>query len=224
MIKSMKKIDLRTRIAEMPEGVRYAENEINRLILLAYELGDPEFGVMSTLAYHYLFRVPSECLPLEMGTAAEAVDKLPESRHSSVYIANGRLHVRLKERKNRPQGSLLIRECACAAVLESRLCPVHCFDWQQPCTGEKLLTLTTGQARHRLRRYATMLALPGADRVTLKVFRASRATNLALQGRPIHHILEAGEWRSAAMLKYVSPDALDTGSLLTQSVLEEDSD
>ena len=69
-----------------------------------------------------------------------------------------------------------------------------------------------------------MLELPGAARVSLKVFRASRATALALQGRPVHHILEAGEWRSAAMLKYVSADALDAGSLLTQSVLEEDSD
>ena len=135
-----------------------------------------------------------------------------------------RLHVKCKERKNRPQGSLLIRECCCEAVQESRLCPVHCFEWQQLSNGERLLTITNSQARHRLRRYATMLALPGADRVTLKVFRASRATALALQGKPIRHILEAGEWRSAAMLRYVSADTLDAGSLLTQSVLEEDSD
>jgi hypothetical protein len=224
LLRSMRKVDLYTRIAGMPEGVRFAEQEIHRLILLACELGDPEFGILGTLSYHYLFRVPSECLPLQVGSTAEAMQALPPDRHSSVYVANGRLHVKLKERKNRPQGSLLIRECCCESVRESRLCPVHCFDWQQLNEGDRLLTITNSQARHRLRRYATMLALPGADRVTLKVFRASRATALALQGKPIHHILEAGEWRSAAMLRYVSADTLDAGSLLTQSVLEEDSD
>ena len=224
LLKSMKKVDLHTRISQMPEGVRLAESDVYRLGLLAWELGDPEFGILTTLSYSFLFRVASECIPLEIGTAAEAVSPLPEGRHSGIYVANGKLHVRLRSRKNRPQGSLLIRECNCGALQEPRLCPVHCFDWQQLNEGDRLFTLTNAAARHRLRRYATMLALPGAARVTLKVFRASRATALALQGRPIHHILEAGEWRSAAMLRYVSADALDTGSLLTQSVLEEDSD
>ena len=66
-----------------------------------------------------------------------------------------------------------------------------------------------------------LCGLPGAADVTLKVFRASRATNLALSGQPLHAIMEAGEWRSGAVLRYASADALDTGAMV-QSAIEED--
>ena len=59
---------------------------------------------------------------------------------------------------------------------------------------------------------------------TFKAFRASGATALALQGEPLHQILDAGEWKSAAVLRYVSSDALDAGALLTQTVTNDDSD
>ena len=53
-----------------------------------------------------------------------------------------------------------------------------------------------------------------------KAFRAGRATQLAREGKPIHMIMQMGEWRSAAILNYVSADALDA-SAFWQEVQEE---
>jgi hypothetical protein len=226
LIGSIKKQDLATRVANLPEGVRFEETAMDRLIILAWELQDPEWGLLACMAYQCLFRVQSEALPLQFGAPEEALHPLPEARHSSVWMEGKRVYVRLRCRKNRPQGSLLIRECNCeeGQARDQRLCPVHCMDWNSQVPGQQVFRLSATAATQKLRRYATMLGLRGAGEATLKVFRSSRATNLALQGRPIHQILEAGEWRSAAMLKYVAPEALDRGSLLTAAVMEEDAD
>ena len=188
-------------------------------------MGDPEWGIIATLSYYFLFRVPSECLPLEAGTAAELLAQLPEGRHSAVAVVEGRLHIRLRSRKNRPQGSMLVRECVCGSLHEPRLCPVHCFNWDEHEARAKLFSPSAREAKERrLRRNALLCGIPGSQAATLKAFRASRATSLALQGKPLHQVLEAGEWKSAAILRYVSPDALDAGALLTQTVTNEDSD
>ncbi len=41
------------------------------------------------LSYRFLFRVPSECLPLEAGTATEPLAQVPEGRHSAVAGGRG---------------------------------------------------------------------------------------------------------------------------------------
>ena len=86
---------------------------------------------------------------------------------------------------------------------------------------DKAFGLTPSQSTQKLRRYASMLGITGAQTMTLKTFRASRATALALQGKPVHAILAAGEWRSAAVLNYCSPDAMDAGALLQQAIMQE---
>ena len=120
-------------------------------------------------------------------------------------LVDGRLHIRLRSRKNRSQGSIFAWECTCDAFQEPRLCPVHCFNWEEQQVGARLFTLSAAAAKMRLRRYASLCGIPGAQSATLTAFRASRATTLALQGKPLHQVLEAGEWRSAAVLRYVSP-------------------
>ena len=221
LIRSIKKMDLLNRVASLPENVKVSEEAMERLILLAWELGDPEFGILACLAWAYLFRVQSEALPLEYGSQAEAVAPLAQDRHSSVYLDNGALHVRLRCRKNRPQGSLMVRNCSCQGDRDQRLCVVHCFPWQDQAVGEKAFHLTPTAATQKLRRYASMLSITGAQTLTLKTFRASRATSLALQGKPVHAILAAGEWRSAAVLNYCSPDAMDAGALLQKTIMQE---
>ena len=76
----------------------------------------------------------------------------------------------------------------------------------------------------KLRRYLTLLSVPGAEGATLKSFRASRATNLALAGKPVHAVLAAGEWKSAAVLAYANEDAFDRGAILTKTLEESDSE
>ena len=64
--------------------------------------------------------------------------------------------------------------------------------------------------------------MPGAASATLKSFRASKATNMALQGNPVRQVLQAGEWRSSAVLAYASEDAFDRGALLAQTLAASD--
>jgi hypothetical protein len=226
LIKTLRKMDLQTRVAQLPEELRLPEQVIHQLIQLAYELKDAEWARMATLAWHFLFRVQSECIPLQHGAPTEAVTGVPSDRHSSAFLdESGRLVVRLKARKNRPQGSILMRECSCSSSGgDPRLCAVHCCDWGAHAPGDPVLALSSGQAKSRLRRYASLLGVQGAPRLTLKTFRASRATALAKEGKPIHAILDAGEWKSAAFLRYASPDSLDAGALLTRSVQESESE
>ncbi len=82
--------------------------------------------------------------------------------------------------------------------------------------------MTQSSAQRKLRRYLTMLSVAGATSAGLKTFRASRATNLALQGRPLHKILQAGEWRSQALLNYANEDALDKGQILIHTLEQSD--
>ena len=108
LLRWMKKQNLQTRVENLPSGLRFSDTEITRMTLLAWEMGDPEWGIVATLSYHFLLRVPSECLPLEAGTEEELLAQDPEGRHSAVAVVNDRLHIRLRSRRNRPQGSLLV--------------------------------------------------------------------------------------------------------------------
>ena len=164
LLKSMRKEDLLTRVANLPEGIRFTEENMFKLTLLAWEMGDPEFGMLCTLAYHFLLRVPSEGLPLEAGTPGELLAPLPEGRHSAVAVVEGRLHMRLRSRKNRPQGSILVRECCCKALQEPRLCPVHCYDWENQVGGTRLFTYSAMAAKMRLRRFASLLGCQERNR------------------------------------------------------------
>jgi hypothetical protein len=59
------------------------------------------------------------------------------------------------------------------------------------------------------RAIAGMAGVEGAERLTLKVFRASRATAMARAGCSLGEILIAGEWRSSAFARYVDIDSLN---------------
>ncbi len=54
------------------------------------------------------------------------------------------------------------------------------------------------------------------EKLTLKTLRASAAAALAKARYSVGHILRAGEWRSAAFLRYADVEALDPMSLLGQ--------
>ena len=78
--------------------------------------------------------------------------------------------------------------------------------------------MTPNIAKKRLVKYLTLLEVPAAARVTLKTFRSSKATNLALAGRPLPHVLAAGEWKSAAIMNYVDESAFNKGAFLKQAI------
>ncbi len=227
LVKGLQRRSLRLRITAMKPSLRLPELVIHRLIILAHELRDYLFSMLCTLSYHFLFRVADEGVPLEAGKPEDAVlAALPEGRHSAIWTQSNLVHVRLQTRKHRPAGSYLIRQCVCAELADQRLCPVHSVENMLASMGEGeklfLPSLTASQVRAKLKRYLSLLAQPEAQSVGLKVFRASRATNLALQGQPLQLILQAGEWKSAAILSYASCESLDRGQLLVNQLEHSD--
>ncbi|CAE8640130.1 unnamed protein product [Polarella glacialis] len=191
-----------------------------KLVHLADAMEMREWGDMAVLSWNFLLRVQSEAVPLEKGSPIELVQLFPE-RRSAVFIEGSWIHLRLQRRKNRHFGSLLKRRCVCDQE-DPRLCPVHRLS-QRLClcgAGQRLFSLTPSTAFNTLRRLLGLLSEPAATFAGLKVFRAGRATAMALLGWPLLKILQEGEWKSAALLHYASEDSLDAGAVL-RTVLEE---
>ena len=97
-------------------------------ILLSSEKGrcGSCFAMLCLAAYTFLLRVPSEALPMQRGSASGECNE-----GQSVLVLEGDCHLvlRLKSRKNRPQGAVLRRSCTCVGR-QDKLCPVHVL-WRE---------------------------------------------------------------------------------------------
>ncbi|CAK0812009.1 unnamed protein product [Prorocentrum cordatum] len=197
------------------------ETVVSQLVKLAHFSGEAEVGIIWLLAWEFLLRVQSEAVGLQAGQAAEA-DKLPDGRHSAVWVEDGQyLVLRLRRRKNRPQGSVLRRACTCrsSSIVP---CVVHAA-WRilaNKAPGDRLWAGTPAVLLAKMRRLLAQLRVQEAEQYTFKAFRAGRATALAAAGKSVGSILTAGEWRSAAFLAYVDEDIVDKAQLLN-AALEE---
>ena len=159
-----------------------------------------------------------------MGMKRDA-QTLPPGRHSAVWIEScegglDSLHIRLARRKHRPQGSLLVRTCACAGA-SPHCCTVHAVAplLRNKGAGATLFDLTSSSSRRML----TLLGRKDANKCILKAFRAGRATSLAAAGSPKGVILAAGEWKSSAFLRYCQADEISVSAVL-EVVCAEDED
>ena len=90
--------------------------------------------------------------------------------------------------------------------------------------GAHLFHLTASQFLRRFRNLLSLLHVPGSNAFSFKAFRAGKATALAKSGCPVHVIMQMGQWNSAAMLNYVSPDALDEGVFWREVAQEPEED
>ena len=95
---------------------------------------------------------------------------------------------------------------------------------QQTAPGQALFNKTAPQLLKRFRDLLSLLKIPGSERFGFKAFRAGKATDLAKSGCPVHIIMMMGQWRSAALLRYVSPDALDEGVFSKEVANEPESE
>ena len=55
-----------------------------------------------------------------------------------------------------------------------------------------------------------------SERLTLKTFRSSMATQLAKDGKKVEAILAAGEWAGAAIMNYMQLQEIDESKLLLE--------
>ena len=191
-------------------------------------MNQPHVHAAVLVSSTFLLRVQSEAMGLEVGMKRDA-QVLPPCRQSAVWIEScegglDSLHIRLARRKHRPQGSLLVRTCACAGA-SPHCCAVHAVAplLRNKGAGAPRFDLTSSSFLKAVLRMLTLLGHKEANKCTLKAFRAGRATSLAAAGSPIGVILAAGEWKSSAFLRYCQADCISVSAVL-EVVCAEDED
>ena len=105
--------------------------------------------------------------------------------------------------------------------MPSSLCVVHRLSALDLAVGTPLSVETAYVSLKAVKSALSALEIPLADAFSFKGFRAGRATAMAAAGDSLASILQAGEWRSAAFLHYVSETEIDKQRIL-QYALEED--
>ena len=216
----------RVRLHGGPSGAKrlMTKSLLSSVIAAADQSGLEELPVQCLLAWHFLLRVQSECCPLEVGQPLDA-ESLPLGRHSAIWVdGHSKVCLKLRVRKNRPQGSFLRRPCTCHTT-GRQLCVAHRLKdfLRGKAQGSRLWKSSSHHMLASIRRILGAMNIVRPEEFTLKMFRAGHATALAEEGKSIGAILQAGEWRSAAFLAYVDVDAVDACQLLDK-VLDESDD
>eukprot|EP00438_Fugacium_kawagutii_P026804 Skav224701 [mRNA] locus=scaffold699:163401:164039:+ [translate_table: standard] len=204
-----------------------SEELLLRLLLLAEGIESfAPIGDLLLLSWQALLRVQSEAIPVQNGTH-DAVHCLPADRHSAVFVASdGTLYLRLRQRKHRPQGSLLIRPCVCLPQQRNPLCAGHRLVSRLAHIpdGHKLFHFTSAMALTQFRSMLKLLNIPDFQSFSFKCLRAGKAAALARDGHSLFQVMQAGEWRSAAMLAYADEDEFDRAAFVGMACDDSDSD
>ena len=199
------------------------QTTVSRLVAFCTELEQfMEAADLFVLAWQFLLRVQSEGVPIEVGNEVE-LRCLPPERHSALVVDNdGNIHLRLRCRKNKPEGSLLMRPCSCDMPGGSIMCASHRLQrrMRDMEPGQRLFPQGASFYLKCFHRALGLIGVSCASGFGFKAFRAGRATQLAREGKPTHIIMQLGEWKSASILNYVSADALDA-SVFWREVHEE---
>ena len=114
------------RMLYSPKPRMFIQRTMVRNMFLSAERGllTVRMAMLWLASYLFLLRVPSEALPMIRGDSV-----LAQSNQSTMYLDDeGKLCLKFQRRKNRPGGSLLRRNCSCAAC--PKVCPVHVL-WHQ---------------------------------------------------------------------------------------------
>ena len=161
---------------------------LERLVEVAALFAFP-YRFLWIIAYAFLLRVPSEALPLHAG------DLTPQCEHTAgLFFRNGEMHLRLRRRKNRPHGSLLVRGCWCSRSPST--CPVHAVEsWLAGLRpGDPLFPgLSAAEALRVLRGLLDFLNVERASEYRTHDFRRGHAEAVrcmsfpARRGWPLHH-------------------------------------
>ena len=177
-------------------------------------------ALLFLLAYSFLLRVPSEALPMVVGKLGAQCES-----KSVLYLGDeNTLALELKARRNKPQGSKLIRKCCCSKHPKScALCLIKPLLQKAELGTSMFPGISPGKAVQRLRQLLFAIDVKDAGAYRPHDLRRGHAEDLRLEGAPLWRILAAGEWRSAAFQAYLGFHKLDIEEAL-HGVLDEESD
>ena len=173
------------------------------------------------LAANFMLRVPSECLPLRFDNL-ELHSQMREVQDGGKIA----LEISLNRRKNKPQGSVMVRSCRCPQ--DSVVCPVHCVSelvvTQNRQRRGKLFSLSETGFVRTLREHLSYLQVDSPKLYSSHSFRRGTAQELiASPGGRLVEVLKAGEWSSSSFLEYQDREEIDQLALL-DVICEEDED
>ena len=199
---------------------------LEKLVTLASMEQDSLSVLLYVLSYAFLLRVPSEGLPVVVGKEAENSLPLKEGVRSRLVRGDSQATLRLKRRKNLPNGSAMTRRCWCAS--SSITCPVHClkaitrsmpagFQPYKHVSGQDVLLLL----RERLKR----LGVPFAETYETKDFRRGHARDLIDKpGSCLKDVMKLGQWRSSALFAYLDIAEIEEKTIIEAHIAESDSE
>jgi len=204
-------------------------------LLLQHSEKQPEYRTCALLflfTYAFLLRMPSEAIH---ATAGEGDNFL--CREGELLVLT------LKRRKNKREGSRLVRGCWCSEC--PLTCPLHVLGpMLDACNnGDRMFPLVTAaSARKTLREMLAALEIPRAREYRTHDLRRGHAKDLQISGllfaglcdslcgrhcvsagAPLWKILEAGEWKSPAFMDYLDMHKLET-DLVVQAHVDESED
>ena len=105
--------------------------------------------------------------------------------------------------------------CGCEVVCGTQvlLCAGEC--------GERLSSLNAYEMLKAVKHALQQLGFPQWDKISLKTFRVGKATHMASSGESLATILMFGEWRSSAVLRYISETEVDKERFLQRAFIED---
>ena len=180
---------------QVRKKVALHSKEVRDMIKLVME-ADIEMAALMAVSRLFLFRVPSEALPLQRN-----------GDHSSVLLCENKATVTLAKRKNTRAPSELVRECCCLTSGRA-LCAVHWLRRLKKLAPERGRVFTTPLHRVRqiLRNVAREAGVVDWCYVSTHSFRRGMAQDIMDTGCPLSVLLRAGGWSSAAYTEYLRQD------------------
>ncbi|CAK0865252.1 unnamed protein product [Prorocentrum cordatum] len=171
------------------------------LIRAAEEEGDIEQAALIAVSRLLLLRAPSEAIPLQI-----------HGGRSAVSCAAGEVVVVLNKRKHLRAPTTLRRMC-CRASSGRLLCA---YQWMKKALAvaatekrKSMFTKTRGQFVNDFRRHATAAGIPDGGSLGTHCLRRGVARDILDAGGSLSVLLLAGDWRSAAFVRYLRTSQLE---------------
>ena len=200
--------------------------------ILQFETRGAPFAQLAFLSFLFALRVPSETLKIRRAFRGDDLTAFSPINGEALMGIRGppsgqRLVLKLRSRKNLPNGCIMSRPCFCGlpAKAAKRMCPVHAI-W--PCIasrvrpGEKLFSsFPAASVNTALKAVRAKLLAEHAEKYSSHGFRRGSAQELKETGSQWAAIATLGDWKSLAFLGYVDL-ADEVGRNMAKLLIETD--